>query len=150
MKMAVAADLNCSHSNALGATRSSCSCDQPRIRGSYPLSVGTGPGGSLSRWLEADDYLTWHRTTVAGRPAVYGVGGADGPPVVFLHGWALGSRAYKRAIRRLTTRGCRVFAPALPSFGGTADLPSGSMNLDGYADWVASFMSEVGIKSRLS
>lgn len=100
----------------------------------------------MSRRLESDDYLTWHGTNVEGRRAVYGVGGADGPPVVFLHGWALGSRAYKRAIRRLTTRGCRVFAPALPSFGGTANLPSGSMNLDGYADWVASFMSEVGIK----
>ncbi|HUC37293.1 MAG TPA: alpha/beta fold hydrolase [Acidimicrobiales bacterium] len=73
------------------------------------------------------------------------MGGADGPPVVFLHGWALGSRAYRRAIRRLTTRGCRVYAPALPSFGGTADLPSGSMNLDGYSHWVASFMTEVGI-----
>ena len=104
--------------------------------GSRPVS--TGP--------ESDDYLTWHRAMVAGRRAVYGVGGADGPPVVFLHGWALGSRAYKRAIRRLTSRGCRVFAPALPSFGGTADLPSGEMNIGGYADWVGSFMSEVGIE----
>src|SRR5580692_2121400 len=94
---------------------------------------------------ESDDYLTWHRTTVAGRPAVYGVGGADGPPVVFLHGWALGSHAYKRAMRRLTNRGCRVFAPALPSFGGTADLPAGSMNMGGYADWVEAFMLELGI-----
>jgi pimeloyl-ACP methyl ester carboxylesterase/glycine cleavage system regulatory protein len=48
-------------------------------------------------------------------------------------------------MRRLTTRGCRVFAPALPSFGGTANLPADEMNLDGYADWVASFMFEVGI-----
>lgn len=39
-----------------------------------------------------------------------------------------------------------MFAPALPSFGGTADLPSSSMNLDGYADWVTSFMYEVGIQ----
>ena len=146
MKMAVAADLNCSHSMRSERPGVHAPVTKREIRGSYPLSVGTSPGGSLSRWLEADDYLTWHRTTVAGRPAVYGVGGADGPPVVFLHGWALGSRAYKRAIRRLTTRGCRVFAPALPSFGGTADLPSRSMNLDGYADWVASFMSEVGIQ----
>jgi pimeloyl-ACP methyl ester carboxylesterase/glycine cleavage system regulatory protein len=99
-----------------------------------------------SRGLEKDDHLVWHRTIVEGRRAVYGVGGAYGPPVVFLHGWALGSHAYKRAIRRLITRGCRVFAPALPSFGGTADLPCGDMNLDGYATWVASFMSEVGIQ----
>jgi len=82
---------------------------------------------------------------VDGRPAVYAVGGGDGPPVVFLHGWALGSHAYKRAMRRLTSRGCRVFAPALPSFGDTADLPSDSMNIAGYANWLASFMKEVEI-----
>ena len=99
------------------------------------MSEGSGP----------DDYLTWHRTIVVGRPAVFGVGGIDGPPVVFLHGWGLGSRAYKRAIRRLTARGCRVFAPALPSFGGTADLPGRGITLDAYADWVASFMSQVGV-----
>ena len=92
-----------------------------------------------------DDHLTWHRTRVDGRTAAYGTGGADGPPVVFLHGWALGSRAYKRAIRRLTDRGCRVYAPALPSFGGTANLPGREMSLDGYARWVSQFMAAVGI-----
>jgi hypothetical protein len=34
----------------------------------------------------ADDVLTWHDTSVAGRRAAYGVGG-HGLPVVFLHGW---------------------------------------------------------------
>jgi pimeloyl-ACP methyl ester carboxylesterase/glycine cleavage system regulatory protein len=108
--------------------------------------VGTTTSQTVSRGLEKDDHLAWHRTTVEGRRAVYGVGGAYGPPVVFLHGWALGSHAYRRAIRRLIARGCRVFAPALPSFGGTADLPCRDLNLDGYADWVGSFMSEVGIE----
>jgi pimeloyl-ACP methyl ester carboxylesterase/glycine cleavage system regulatory protein len=92
-----------------------------------------------------DDHLTWRRIQVQGRPAAYGVGGANGPPVVFLHGWALGSRAYKGAMRRLTSRGCRVYAPALPSFGGTANLPRKEMNLDGYAQWVADFMAAMGI-----
>jgi pimeloyl-ACP methyl ester carboxylesterase len=95
--------------------------------------------------LVPDDHLTWHHTIVCGRPAVYGAGGGDGPPVVFLHGWALGSHAYKRAIRRLTKRGCRVFAPTLPSFGDTASLAPDDMNIAGYARWVASFMTEVGI-----
>jgi pimeloyl-ACP methyl ester carboxylesterase/glycine cleavage system regulatory protein len=92
-----------------------------------------------------DDHLTWSRLLVEGRTASYGVGGLGGPPVVFLHGWALGSRAYKRAIRRLTSRGCRVYAPAMPSFGGTADLPAEQMDLDGYAAWVAAFMTAVGV-----
>lgn len=105
----------------------------------------------VCRWRPApnlvasEEHLAWHQTTVDGRPATYGAGGPLGPPVVFLHGWALGSKAYKRAIRRLTCRGCRVYAPALPSFGGTADLPAAAMDIAGYAAWVASFMEVVGI-----
>ena len=54
--------------------------------------------------VAADDSLTWYRTTVEGRPASYGVGGTSGPAVVFLHGWATGSRTYRRALRRLVRR----------------------------------------------
>ena len=127
-------------------TRSSSRRNQDPSVTSYPRSVAEASTGTMSGGAESDDHLTWPRTTVSGRRVVYGVGGADGPPVVFLHGWALGSRAYKRAMRRLTSRGCRVFAPALPSFGGTANLPLRHMSINGYADWVASFMLEVGIK----
>ena len=94
---------------------------------------------------DTEGHLAWRRIDVDGRPAHYGVGGTVGPPVVFLHGWGLGSRAYKRAVSRLIARGCRVYAPSLPSFGGTADLPAAEMSLAGYADWVASFMTEVAI-----
>jgi pimeloyl-ACP methyl ester carboxylesterase/glycine cleavage system regulatory protein len=107
--------------------------------------MNTSIGRTSSVEPRSEDHLIWHRTMVEGRPAVYGEGGSDGPPVVFLHGWALGSHAYKRAMRRLTGRGCRVFTPALPSFGGTADLPASCMDMGGYAGWVASFMSEVGV-----
>lgn len=92
-----------------------------------------------------DDHLSWHRVVVDGRAASYGLGGDSGPPVVFLHGWALGSHAYKRAIKRLIARGCQVYAPALPGFGGTAPLPAHRMNLGGYAGWVDAFMEAVGI-----
>jgi pimeloyl-ACP methyl ester carboxylesterase len=60
----------------------------------------------MTEALGSTDHLTWSTVLVGGRPAVFGEGGGDGPPVVFLHGWALGSRAYKRAIKRLLTRGC--------------------------------------------
>lgn len=91
------------------------------------------------------DDLTWHRIDVDGRRASYGVGG-EGPPVVFLHGWGMGHHAYKRAVRRLTSRGCRVYAPAMPSFARSADLPDDAMSIEGYARWVAAFMDEVGIE----
>ncbi|MDQ1520810.1 MAG: hypothetical protein QOI55_1883 [Actinomycetota bacterium] len=90
------------------------------------------------------DELAWRRIEVDGRDATYGEGG-DGPPVLFLHGWAVGGRTYARAVRRLTRRGCHVYAPALPGFGGTSALPGASMSIAGYADWIDSFMTAVGI-----
>jgi pimeloyl-ACP methyl ester carboxylesterase len=91
------------------------------------------------------DHLVWTRAEVDGRPALYGVAG-DGLPVVFLHGWALGSHTYKRALKRLVRLGCRVYAPAMPGFGGTADLPGAEFNLEGYAGWVAAFLDAVGLE----
>ena len=91
------------------------------------------------------DHLVWSRTKVNGRSALYGVAG-EGLPVLFLHGWGLGQHAYKRALKRLVQLGCQVFAPALPGFGGTADLPTNEVTFAGYADWVAAFLDAVGVK----
>ena len=40
--------------------------------------------------------FAWRRTWVDDRPALYGVAGDGGMPVVFLHAWALGFRSYRR------------------------------------------------------
>jgi pimeloyl-ACP methyl ester carboxylesterase len=40
--------------------------------------------------------------------------------------------------------GCRVFAPALPGFGGTRELPSERRTFSGYARWVGHFVDAVG------
>jgi pimeloyl-ACP methyl ester carboxylesterase len=90
------------------------------------------------------DHLVWKRTTVGDRPAQYGTAG-DGLPVLFLHGWALGQHAYKRALKRLVNLGCRVYAPALPGFGGTPELPSDQLSFDGYAHWVDGFLRAVDV-----
>ncbi|MEO9223558.1 MAG: alpha/beta hydrolase [Acidimicrobiales bacterium] len=89
------------------------------------------------------DGLTWHRTWVDDRAVQYAEGG-EGIPVVFLHGWALGHRAYRHAIARLVRLGCRVIAPSLPGFGGTADLPKRNFSIRGYGDWVAAFLDAIG------
>lgn len=104
--------------------------------------VGGVAGGAAPPRPEAD-HLVWRSTTVQGRRATYGVAG-DGAPVLFLHGWALGQHAYKRALKRLVRLGCRVYAPSLPGFGATADLPGGRVDLTGYARWVAGFLQAVG------
>ena len=89
------------------------------------------------------DHLAWQSTTVRGRPALYGVAG-EGIPLLFLHGWGLAHHAYKRPLKRLVHLGCRVYAPALPGFGGTGGLPKADLNLAGYAAWVEEFLDAVG------
>ena len=90
------------------------------------------------------DQLSSVRIEVDGRVAMYGAGG-EGPPVVFLHGWALGTRAVPR--RRSAAHAPRLprLRAALPGFAGTADLPRPTMSLSGYSDWVDKFMSTVEI-----
>lgn len=89
-------------------------------------------------------HLTWHKVAVEGRTAVYGEAPGAGPTVLFCHGWALGHHSYKVALGRLAGRGFHVLAPALPGFGGTADLPNRRFNFAGYAAWVDSFLAAVG------
>lgn len=94
---------------------------------------------------DTDGYhLEWKNCTVAGRNAAYGEAG-DGEPLIFLHGWGLGHHSYKRAMKRLVRLGVRVIAPALPGFGGTAELPAEEFSIEGYADWVARFLDELAI-----
>jgi pimeloyl-ACP methyl ester carboxylesterase len=99
----------------------------------------------------ADPSLGFHEssTTVDDRSCRYIVAG-EGHPVVFLHGWALSHRSYRAALRQLVRDGARVYAPALPGFGGTTPLPAAQRTLAGYADWVASFVEAVGVSTPIS
>lgn len=94
--------------------------------------------------MDAQPRMRWERTEVAGRAATYGVVG-EGPAVVFLHGWGLSDRTYRRALGAMVDRGVRVWAPALPGFGGTAGLPRDSFDLAGYAAWVDGFLEAMGL-----
>lgn len=88
--------------------------------------------------------FSWKRTLVAGRTAQYGTIG-HGHPVLFLHGWALAHHAYRDALRPLADLGCQVFAPALPGFGGTQDLPHRQFGLPGYGAWTDEFCAAVAM-----
>lgn len=85
------------------------------------------------------------RTFVQGRTATYGTAG-EGVPLVLLHGWALGQHTYRDVISTLADQGCRVIAPALPGFGGSADLPGDDFSLRGYAQWVADLLDNIGLE----
>jgi len=85
------------------------------------------------------------RTFVQGRTASYGTAG-EGVPLVLLHGWALGQHTYRDVISTLADQGCRVIAPALPGFGGSADLPGDDFSMRGYAQWVADLLDNIGLE----
>jgi len=85
------------------------------------------------------------RTFVQGRTASYSTAG-EGLPVVLLHGWALAHHTYRDVIATIAAQGCKVIAPALPGFGGTADLPGDQFSLRGYAQWVADLLDSLEIE----
>lgn len=89
-------------------------------------------------------HLQWRTTTVQGRIASYGEAGS-GTPFLFLHGWGLRDRTYRRALSRVARLGVRVIAPSLPGFGGTAALDPEDFSIEGYARWVRDFASAVGV-----
>ncbi|WP_330179544.1 alpha/beta fold hydrolase [Nocardia sp. NBC_01503] len=91
-----------------------------------------------------DSGLAWRTASVDGIRSRYLVGGT-GPSVVLLHGFGLANRTYRAALEELVRRGVRVYAPTMPGFGGTAELPSSKFTMRGYAAWVAAFIRSVGI-----
>jgi pimeloyl-ACP methyl ester carboxylesterase len=94
--------------------------------------------------VDHSDWLRWKETIVDGRTAVYGEAGR-GIPTIFLHGWGLDHKAYKRSLSRLVRAGLHVYAPALPGFGGTAALPGEDATMAGYGAWAAAFLESVRV-----
>ncbi len=88
--------------------------------------------------------VQWTNIAVDGRRVAYGVTGA-GPPALFLHGWGLGPNAYRRPILAMAAAGCRVYAPALPGFGGTHELSAPDRSFAGYGAWAGRFLDAVGV-----
>ena len=93
---------------------------------------------------KVEQLLAWRRVDVEGRAVSYGVGG-DGPVAVFLHGWGLSGRTYRRGLKRLLARGMRVYAPAFPGCGGSAPFAEPPADIARYAVWVDAFCAAVGI-----
>jgi len=64
-------------------------------------------------------------------------------PVVFVHGFCQSSAYWQPACRRLEECGCDGLAIDLPGFAGAADLP-GPYTMEGYADWLAGWLTVRG------
>jgi pimeloyl-ACP methyl ester carboxylesterase len=104
--------------------------------------VGNPSGGSLQADGRADQ-VSWHTVQVAAHRVKYARCG-NGPAGLFLHGWGLRPNAYRRPIQAMAAAGCRVYAPALPGFGGTRELEAEQRTFAGYAGWVGQFLDAVG------
>lgn len=68
-----------------------------------------------------------------------------GPPVIFLHGWPLDSREFRRQLDGLSDAH-RVIAWDAPGAGESTD-PNESASLDDWADWLAAFVRSLHLDS---
>jgi pimeloyl-ACP methyl ester carboxylesterase len=104
----------------------------------------TDHGDQTATPTPASADMRWESVTVDGHRVGYGVAGS-GPASVFLHGWGLRPNAYQGPITAMAAAGCRVYAPALPGFGGTRELDPADRTFAGYGAWVAKFLDAVGV-----
>lgn len=65
------------------------------------------------------------------------------PVVLFLHGWGAPAETYRLMIDHLAAY-CRVVAPDLPGFGGSAE-PERAWCVDDYVTWTVDFAAALGL-----
>ena len=65
------------------------------------------------------------------------------PVVLFLHGWGAPAETYRLMIDHLAAY-CRVVAPDLPGFGGSAE-PETPWCVDDYVAWTVDFAAALGL-----
>lgn len=87
-----------------------------------------------------------HTVTVNDMAIQYYQAGQDGPPVVLLHGGGVDSAmiSWSEVITGLAER-CRVFAPDLPGYGGSAK-PNVDYTLEFYAGFLCGFLDALGLE----
>lgn len=66
------------------------------------------------------------------------------PTVLFLHGWGAPADTYRLLLDHLATY-CRVVAPDLPGFGGSAE-PETPWSVDDYVEWTLAFATALGLE----
>lgn len=66
------------------------------------------------------------------------------PVVLFLHGWGAPAATYHLLLDHLAEY-CRVVAPDLPGFGGSAE-PAAPWCVDDYVNWTLQFAASLGLK----
>lgn len=68
------------------------------------------------------------------------------PAIIILHGWSLSGKTFFPLAEELVKHGYQVFVPDLPGFGSSL-LPSKSLSLSDYADFLEDYILEKKLKS---
>jgi pimeloyl-ACP methyl ester carboxylesterase len=74
-------------------------------------------------------------------------GPSDGRPVVFIHGYAMGSSLWRPLSERLSARGLSCFAPTWPLGAHTEPMHAGAeLTMEGVAAIVGEFLDSLGLE----
>ncbi|GAA1755365.1 alpha/beta fold hydrolase [Agromyces humatus] len=85
-----------------------------------------------------------HRVDVEGtETAWWEYGEADAPALVLVHGFRGDHHGLEPVVAQLP--GYRIISPDLPGFGESATFAARPHDIDAYADWLAAFISAIGL-----
>jgi pimeloyl-ACP methyl ester carboxylesterase len=95
--------------------------------------------------LKASTSMDVVSVRVEGADAVYACEGpADGPPLVFLHGWGASHKFWRWQFGAFSPR-FRCLAPDFPGFG-LSDKPRRDYSMEALSRWVGSFLDALGLR----
>ena len=87
--------------------------------------------------------LSLLKSQVGGRTIGY-LSGGEGPPLLFIHGWAVTPFVYKSALDMAARTGNRVIAPFLPGFGPSESFGGRWPSSSELSEWIETFLERSG------
>lgn len=87
--------------------------------------------------------LSLLKSQVGGRTIGY-LSGGEGPPLLFIHGWAVTPFVYKSALDMAARTGNRVIAPFLPGFGPSESFGGRWPSSSEVSEWIETFLERSG------
>lgn len=113
-----------------------------------PSTLGGVGAEAQAGPMERGPRLEWKVLELDGHLVSYGEAGT-GNTILFLHGWGVDHRSYKRALATLVAAGTHVVAPALPGFGGTDRQGSAGDSIPDFAAWICEFLDALHLHEPL-
>ncbi len=97
----------------------------------------------MGRVVKKQSSLSLLKCEVGAKSVAY-LSGGEGPPLLFIHGWAVTPYAYGDALSLAAHSGHRIIAPFLPGFGPSESLDAAWPSSLKVSEWIESFLEESG------